>query len=177
MAPCPFENLGRTLNQGSTPLAIFEAQMVLFEVKWIGRQQRGTTTFQERYSSRLCGIFFQTLVQEYDIHLAIQSSPILCVLFEIKVVKCKLCESSSRFGGMKMLPRAACSSTHFALMMTLIYFRMEQSPGSVFFGDLQCYFDVIWFGKASNRSAAIVGKVEKVFILLGFDSPSSPISG
>ena len=68
---------------------------------------------------------------------------ILYVLFEIKVVKCKLCESSSRFGGIKMLPRAVCSSTHFALVvirmwtswaltMILVYLRMEQSPGSCF---------------------------------------------
>ena len=95
--------------------------MVLFEVKWLGRQLRGTTTFQERYSSRLCGIFFQTLVQEYDMCLAIQCSSILYVLFEIKVVKCKLCESSSRFGGMKMLPRAVCSSTHFALVVNIVH--------------------------------------------------------
>ena len=88
--------------------------MVLFEVKWLGRQQRGTTEFQEKYSSRLCGIIFQTLVQEYDMRLAMQCSSILYVLFEIKVVKCKL---SSRFGGMKMLPRAVCSSTHFALVV------------------------------------------------------------
>ena len=75
--------------------------------------------------------------------LAMPCSSILYVLFEMKVVKCKLCESSSRFGGMKMLPRAVCSSTHVALvvmrrwiswtlMMTLIYLRMEQSPGSCF---------------------------------------------
>ena len=75
--------------------------------------------------------------------LAMQYSSILYVLFEIKVVKCKLCESTSRFGGMTMLPRAVCSSTHVALviirlwtswtlMVTLIYFRMEQSPGSCF---------------------------------------------
>ena len=117
--------------------------------------------------------------------LAMQCSSILYVLFEMKVVKCKLCESTSRFGGMKMLPRAVCSSTHFALvviriwtswtlMMTLIYFRMKQSPGSCFFGDVQCYFDELRCGKASNRSADIVGKVEKVFILFGIDRPSSP---
>ena len=62
-----------------------EAQMVLFEVKWLERQQRGTTAFQERYSSRSCGIFFQTLVQEYDMRLAIQCSSILSILFEIKL--------------------------------------------------------------------------------------------
>ena len=44
---------------------------------------------------------------------------------------------------MKMLPRAVCSSTHFALVvirmwtswaltMILVYLRMEQSPGSCF---------------------------------------------
>ena len=159
--------------------------MVHFEVKWLGRQQRGTTVFQEKYSSHLCGIFFQTLAQEYDMRLAMQRSSILCVLFEIKIVKCRLCESSSRFGGMKMLPRAVCSSTHFALvviclwtswtlMMTQIYFRMGQSP--VFFGYVQCYFDVIWYGKAFNHSADIVGKVENVFILFGIDRPSSPTS-
>ena len=75
--------------------------------------------------------------------LAMHCSSIIYVLFEIKVVKCKLCESTSRFGGMKMLPRALCSSTHFAfviirmwtscaLMMILVYLRMEQSPGSCF---------------------------------------------
>ena len=69
--------------------------------------------------------------------LAMQCSSILYVLFEMKVVKCKLCESSSRFGGVKTLPRAVCSPTHFALvairlwtswtlMMTLVYLRMEQ---------------------------------------------------
>ena len=131
--------------------------MVLFEVKWLGRQQRGTTAFQEKNSSRLCGIFSQTLVQEYDMCLAIQCSSILYVLFEIKVVKCKLCESSSRFGGMKMLPRAVCSSTHFALvvirlwtsctlMMTQIYFRMEQSPGSCLLWGCAMLFrcDLVW---------------------------------
>ena len=65
--------------------------------------------FRERYSSRLCGIFFQTLVQEYDMRLAMHCSCILYIPFEIKIVKCKLCVSSSRFGGMKMLPRAVCS--------------------------------------------------------------------
>ena len=64
-------------NQGSTPLAIFEAQVVLFEVKWLGRLQRGITSSQERYSSHLCGIFFHTLVLEYDMHLAMQCSSIL----------------------------------------------------------------------------------------------------
>ena len=75
--------------------------------------------------------------------LAMQYSSILYVLFGIKVVKCKLCESTSRFGGMKMLPRAVCSSTHFALVairlwtswaliMILVYLRIEQSPGSCF---------------------------------------------
>ena len=131
--------------------------MILFEVKWLGRQQKGTTAFQERYSSRLCGIFFQTLVREYDMRLAIQCSSILYVLFEIKVVKCKLCESSSRFGGMKMLPRAECSSTHFSLvvislwtswtlMMTLISFRMEQSHGSCFLWGCAMLFrcDLVW---------------------------------
>ena len=73
--------------------------------------------------------------------LAMQCSSNLYVLFEIKVVKCELCESSSSFVGMKMLPRAVCLSTRFALvvirlwtsltlMMTLIDFRMEQSPCS-----------------------------------------------
>ena len=89
---------------------------------------------------------------------------------------------------MKMLPRAVCSSTHFALvvirlwtswtlMMTLIYLRMEQSP--VFVGDVKCYFDVLRYGKASNRSAETFsqGKVEKVFILFGIDRPASPTSG
>ena len=72
-----------------------------------------------------------------------QYSSILYVLFEIKVVKRKLFKSTSRFGGMKMLPRAVCSSTHFALvvirlwtswalMMILVYLRIEQSPGSCF---------------------------------------------
>ena len=42
---------------------------------------------------------------------------IIIILFEIKGVKCKLCESSSRFGGMKMPPRAVCTSTHFALVV------------------------------------------------------------
>ena len=75
--------------------------------------------------------------------LAMRCSSILYVLFEMKVVKCKLCESTSSFGGMKMLPRAVCSSTHVALvvirlwtswtlMMILVYLRMEQSPGSCF---------------------------------------------
>ena len=162
--------------------------MVLFEVKWLERQQRGTMTFRERYSSRLCGIFFQTLVQEYDMRLATQCSCILYVLFEIKVVKCKLCESSSRFGGMKMLPRAVFSSTHFALvvirlwtswtlMMTLIYFRMEQSPGSCFLWGYAMLFRCSLVWEASNRSADVVGKVEKVFILFGIDRPSSSTSG
>ena len=128
--------------------------MVLFEVKWLRRQQRGTATFQERYSSHLCGIIFQTLGQEYDMRLAMQCSSILYVLFEIKVVKCKL---SSRFGVMKMLPRAVCSSTQFALvviriwtswtlMMTLFYFRMEQSPGSCFLWKYAILFrcDLVW---------------------------------
>ena len=110
-----------------------------------------------RYSSCFGGIFFQTLVQEYDMRLAIQCSSIIYVLFEIKVVKSKLCESSSRFGGMKMLPLAVCSSTHFALvaiglwtsctlMMTLIYFGMEQSPGSCFFWGCAMLFrcDLVW---------------------------------
>ncbi len=74
--------------------------MVLFEVKWLGRLQRGITSSQERYSSHLCGIYFHTLVLEYDMHLAMQCSSIIYVLFEIKGVKCKLCESSSGFGGM-----------------------------------------------------------------------------
>ena len=89
---------------------------------------------------------------------------------------------------MKMLPRAVCSSTHFALVvirmwtswaltMILVYLRMDQSPGSCFCGDVQCYFDELWCGKASNHSADIVGKVEKVFILFGIDGPSSPTSG
>ena len=81
-------------------------------------------------------------------------SSILYVLFEIKFVKCKLCESSSMFGGMNMLPRAVCSSTHYAwvvirlwtscmLMMTQIYFRMEQSPCSCFLcACAMHYFDV-----------------------------------
>ena len=90
---------------------------MLFEAKWLGRLQRGITSSQERYSSHLCGIFFHTLVLEFDIHLAVQCSSILYVLFEIKGVKCKLCESSSRFRGMKMPPRAVCSSSHFALVL------------------------------------------------------------
>ena len=117
--------------------------MVLFEVKWLGRLQRGITSSQERYSSHVCGIFFHTLVLEYDMHLAMQCSSILYILFEIKGVKYKLCESSSRIIGMKMPARAICSSTHFALvvmhlwtswklMTTLLYFRVEQSPGSCF---------------------------------------------
>ena len=110
-----------------------------------------------RYSSRLCGIFFQPLVQEYDMRFAIQCSSILYVLFEIKVVKCKLCESSSRYVGMNMLPRAVCSSTHFSLvvirlwtswtlMMTPIYFRMEQSPGPCFLWECAMLFrcDLVW---------------------------------
>ena len=110
-----------------------------------------------RYSSRLCGIFFQILVQEYDMRLAIQCSSVLYVLFEIKVVQCKLCESSSWFGGMKMLPRAVCSSIRFALvviriwtswtlMMILIYFRMEQSSGSCFLWGCTILFrcDLVW---------------------------------
>ena len=161
-----------------------EAQVVLFEVKWLGRQQRRTTAFQEKYSSRLCGIFFQTLVQEYDPQQFLPSIH----LFKIKVVKCKLCESSSMFSGMKMLPRAVCSSTHYALvvirlwtscmlMMNQIYFRMEQSPGSCFLcACAMHYFDVIRCGKACNRSADIAGKVEKVFILFGIDRSSSPTS-
>ena len=113
--------------------------------------------FQEKYSTRLFGIFFQILLQEYDMRLAMQCSSILYVLLEIKVVKCKLCESSSRFGGMKMLPRAVCSPTHFALvvirlwtswtlMMTLIYFRMEQSPCSCFLCGCAMLFrcDLVW---------------------------------
>ena len=114
--------------------------MALFEVKWL---QSGITSSQERHSSHLCGIFFHTLVLEYDMHLDMQFSSILCLLIEIKGVKCKLCESSSRFRGMKMPPRAVCSSTHFALvlihlwtswklMTTLLYFRVEQSPCSCF---------------------------------------------
>ena len=91
--------------------------MVLVEVKWLGRLQRGITPSQERYSNHLCGIFFHTLVLEYDMHLAMQCSSILYILFEIRGVKCKLCESSSRFGDMKMPPRAVCSSTHFALVV------------------------------------------------------------
>ena len=35
----------------------------------------------------------------------------------------------------------------------------------------------LWCGKASNHSADIVGKVEKVFILFGIDGLSSPTSG
>ena len=116
-------------------------------------------------------------------------SSILYVLFEIKFVKCKLCESSSIFGGMNMLPRAVCSSTHYAwvvirlwtscmLMMTHIYFRMEQSPCSCFLcACAMHYFDVIWCGKACNRSADIVGNVENVFILFGIDKSPSTTSG
>ena len=93
--------------------------MVLFDVKWLGRLERGITSSQESYISHLCGIFFHTLVLEYDMHLAMQCSSILYnnYTLEIKGVKCKLCESSSRFGGMKMPPRAVCSSTHFALVV------------------------------------------------------------
>ena len=36
---------------------------------------------------------------------------------------------------------------------------------------------MLWCRKASNHSADIVGKFEKVFILFGIDGPSSPISG
>ena len=75
--------------------------------------------------------------------LAMHRSSIIYVLFEIKAVKCKLFESSSRFDGMTILPRAVCSSTHFALvvirlwtswalLMILVYLRMEQSPCSWF---------------------------------------------
>ena len=53
----------------------------------------------------------------YIYALAMHCSSIIYVLFEIKVVKCKLCESTSKFGGMKMLPRALCSSTHFAFVV------------------------------------------------------------
>ena len=42
-------------------------------------------------------------------HLAMQCSSFLYVLFEIKGVKCKLCELSSRIVGMEMPPRAVCS--------------------------------------------------------------------
>ena len=49
--------------------------------------------------------------------LAMQFSSIRYVLFEIKVVKYKLCESSSRFVGRKILPRTVCSSTHLALVV------------------------------------------------------------
>ena len=48
----------------------------------------------------------------------------------------------------------------------------ENGTAPVFFGDVQCYFDELRCGKASNRSADIVGKVEKVFILFGIDRPS-----
>ena len=71
--------------------------MVLFEVKWL---HRGTTAFQERYSGDLCGIFFHTIVLEYDMRLAMPSS---------------------RFGGMKMLPWAVGSSTHLALVVIYIW--------------------------------------------------------
>ena len=89
--------------------------------------------------------------------LAMQCSSILYVLFEMTVVKCKLCESTSRFGGVKMLPRAVCSSSHFALvvislwtswtlMMSLIYFRMEQLPGSCFLWGYAMLFqcNLVW---------------------------------
>ena len=101
--------------------------MVLFEVKRLGRLQRGITSSQERYSSHLCGIFFHTLVLEYDIHLAMQCSSILYILFAIKGVKCKLCASSSMFGGMKMPPRAVCSSTHFASVVIHLW-RADDDP-------------------------------------------------
>ena len=66
-------------NQGSNHLAIFEAHVVLFELEWLGRPQRGKTTFQDRYSGHLCGISFHTLVLEYDMRLAIQCSFILAM--------------------------------------------------------------------------------------------------
>ena len=114
--------------------------MVLFEVQWLGRQQRGTTSFQERYSIQfLWDLLLNpcTGIGGLVYALAMQCSSIIYVLFEMKVVKCKLCESTSMFGGMKMLPRAVCSSTHYALvvirlwtswtlMMILVYLRMEQ---------------------------------------------------
>ena len=120
--------------------------MVLFKVQWLGRKQRGTTTFQERYSKSFVWDLLLnpcTGIGGLVYALAMQYSSILYVLFEIKVVKCKLCESTLRFGGMKMLPRALCSSTHvafvvirlwtsWALMMILVYLRMEQSPDSCF---------------------------------------------
>ena len=70
--------------------------MVLFEVKCLGRLQSGITSSQERYSSHLCGIFFHTFVLEYDMHLAMQCSSIIYVLFEIKGVKYKLCVNRHR---------------------------------------------------------------------------------
>ena len=139
--------------------------MVLFEVKWLGRLQRGTTASQERCSSHLCWIFFKTIALEYDMRLAMQCSSILCVLFEIKVVKCKLCESSSRFVGMKMPPRAVCSSTHFDLVVihlwtlwklvtTLLYFRVEQSPCSCSLG--MCNAISMCFGVGKTSWARLI---------------------
>ena len=61
-------------------------------------------------------------------------------------------------------------------MTTLLYFRVEQSPAPVFFGDVQCNVDVLWRWKARNHSADIVGKVDNLFILFGIDRPSSPTS-
>ena len=77
-------------NHGSTPLAIVEAHMVLFQVKWLGRLQRGTAAFQESYSSHLCGTFFHTLALEYDMHLAMQCSSILAMQCSSNSLKSRL---------------------------------------------------------------------------------------
>ena len=73
-----------------------------------GETTKRNDGISERCSSHLRGIFCHALVLEYDMLLAMQCSSIIYVLFEIKGVKCKICESSSRFSGMKMPPRAVC---------------------------------------------------------------------
>ena len=42
---------------------------------------------------------------------------------------------------------------------------------NIFFGDVQCNFDVLWCWKARNHSADIVGKVDNLFILFGDHHP------
>ena len=61
-------------------------------------------------------------------HLAMQCSSILYILFEIKGVKYKLCESSSRIVGMKIPARAVCSSTHFGCNTSLDIVEADDDP-------------------------------------------------
>ena len=167
------------------------AQMVLFEVKWLGRLQRGITSSQERYSSHLCGIFFPTFVLEYDMHLAMQCSSILYNNYTLWNQGCQMqtvwivievrwyedATSSCLFINSLCL---GCNTSLDSWWRPYSILEWNSRLAPVFVGDVQCNFDVLSCWKARNHSADIVGKVDNLFILYGIDRPmrpSSPTSG